>query len=146
MLIHTPKEPLGYRWNVPGAWDLSQELEGLIRYQRSTDPRKGDATTSRKHEKSELALCEAGELIADLIQWAVNHQAGCIIREVRDDNNGRGKGESAEQSKGYDCHDLERLGASYDYEDPVINVNGGAKRDHRGGVKRDHLAAAGLSP
>ena len=30
----------------------------------------------------------------------------------------------------------------------VINpdVNGGAKRDHRGGVRRDHLAAAGLSP
>ena len=29
---------------------------------------------------------------------------------------------------------------------PVIAVNGGAKRDHRGGVRRDHLAAAGLSP
>ena len=28
----------------------------------------------------------------------------------------------------------------------IADVNGGAKRDHRGGVRRDHLAAAGLSP
>ena len=30
--------------------------------------------------------------------------------------------------------------------DTRLNVNGGAKRDHRGGVKRDQLASAGLSP
>ena len=29
---------------------------------------------------------------------------------------------------------------------PFRDVNGGAKRDHRGGVKRDQLASAGLSP
>ena len=34
--------------------------------------------------------------------------------------------------------------ASFPFLGP--DVNGGAKRDHRGGVRRDHLAAAGLSP
>ena len=28
----------------------------------------------------------------------------------------------------------------------MMDVNGGAKRDHLGGVRRDRLAAAGLSP
>jgi hypothetical protein len=119
---------LGYRYNLgeSNPSGILFELGRLAGY--ATDPGNPNSM-SEKDANSRRALKLAGELVGPLIQWAINHQAGQVIRDIGpavewrlhrqvDD---KLKERTTRRNLAANDHDNERIGASYKGGDPKID-------------------------
>jgi hypothetical protein len=73
---------LGRDWTPGRDGVIATLLEIIDKLRLETDPAGGDATAVGKHEKSLHALHLAGQLVRELVGWAIDHQVGVAIQSI----------------------------------------------------------------
>lgn len=85
------------------------------------DPAKGAASETGKADLADFAIGYAACVMGNLIRWAINHKVGEILAGIEQPMPFEAEMRSLLNREGADSHDLERKGASYGYDDPVMN-------------------------
>src|SRR5687768_3289188 len=119
---------LAYRYKLSetNSSEILSELRRLAGY--ATHPDNPNSLDD-KDASARRALQLAGELIAPLVQWAINHHAGQVLNDIgpalpwrpHREQNAELKKRTTVRNLAANEHNNEKRGASYNGDDPKIN-------------------------